>query len=106
MFTVDNKPPQVISLPVSVNICSFDDLTANFHLTTLQINELSEEHLAQAGDVAAKKKRKADEAAAIGGVAGPAKRRKKSGLPPHARVINLEGATVASSSKVILPAFL
>jgi len=98
MFTADNKPPQVITLPVSINLCRFDDLTANLRLTTLQINELSEEHLAQAGDAAAKKKRKVDEAAAVGGTAGPAKRRKKSGLPPHARVINLEGATVASSS--------
>ena len=70
---------------------------ANLHLVTLQLAELTEEHLAQAGDIGAKKKRKAEEAVAIGGASQTSKKRKNT-IPTNAQVINLDGATVTSSA--------
>ena len=71
---------------------------ANLLLVTLQLAELTEEHLAQARDIAAKKKRKAEEAVSIGGAAQTSKKRKKNTVPTNAQVINLDGATMTSSA--------
>src|SRR5664279_2567327 len=98
MYTAANKPPPVIFISRSSNLCSFDGLVANLHLVTLQIAKLTEEHLAQAGDIAAMKKRKAEEAVSIGGAAQTSKKRKKNTIPTNAQVINLDGATVTSSA--------